>query len=334
MENQVCTLHKLKPSRVLMKQKIIVFCPECAKENIDKIVSYENKLASKDEMAKIDQDKKGAFSELLKGLLLSIYLMMVPWIIALVYPKPLNNEYFLRVSFLYKTYYTHPICYLVIVLFISLGIYYIIQASKKITILQEKKVELMKSSKELSTILNQFLSPKRINDLNDFIQGLRIRFNRINSPHQLMNEMSIRELQIFVIKSLKKLGYQNIQMNNHYDSFGIHFFAENEQGKNAISVVDDELFITMDDVHKIAIGKAYFNCHQCILVTASKLTEDAKSLAEKLYIDVWNQEKMDKQLNSIEQENWTQYLENYYDYSDADLYEFTKFELHALRKTS
>ena len=280
-----------------MEQKIIVFCPECAKENMDKIVSYEKKLASKDEISKINQEKNGAISELLKGLLFSIYLLVVPWIIALVYPNPLNNDYLLRVSFLYKTYYTHPISYLVIAFFFGFGIYYIVQASKKVTILQEKKFELTNSTKELSNILNQFLSPKRINDLNDFIQGLRMRYNRVNSPHLPMNEMSVRELQIFVIKSLKKLGYQNIQMNTHYDSFGIHFFAENEQGKNAISVVDDELFITMDDVHKIAIGKAYFNCHQCILITASKLTEDAKSLAEKLYIDVWNQEKMDQRLN-------------------------------------
>ena len=317
-----------------MEQKIIVFCPECAKENMDKIVTYENRLASQDEIAKIDREKKGAFGDFLKGLLLSIYLMVVPWIIAFVYPYSLNKQYILRVRFIYKTYYTHPISYLVIALFFGLGIYYIIQATKKITFLQQKKMELIESTKELTHILTQFLSSKRINDLNNFIQGLRIRYNRAKSPHQPMNEMSSRELQVFVIKSLKKLGYQNIQMNNHYDSFGIHFFAENEHGKNAISVVNDELFITMDDVHKIAIGKAYFDCHQSILITASKLTEDAKTLAEKLYIDVWNQEKMDQQLNIIEQQSWIQYLENHYDYSDTDLYEYTKHELHALRKTS
>lgn len=334
MEHPICTLHKVNSAKVVLDQKIIVFCPECAKNNMDKIVTIENQQAFSKEFTKIEMEKKVALSEFWKGMVVSIYLMIIPLVIAMFYPFSYSNQYIDRVAFIYQTYYLHPISYLVIAFFFILGLYYIVKAIKNMSLVQQKKQDLIESTKELTYILNQFLSPKRIEILHDFIQGLRNRFDRAYLQQTPMSEMSIRELQVFAIKSLKKLGYKNIQINNHFDSFGIHFFAENKKVKHAISVVKDELMITMDDVHKIAIGRAYFDCSQCILITASKLTEDAKQLADELYVDVWNQEKMAELSDNNITAEWNEYLGNYYDYSDCNLGHYTKYELQRLRKSS
>lgn len=334
MGQPICTLHKVNAAKVVLNQKIIVFCPECAKKNMKKIVAIETKQASSSKLTKLEREKKVAISELWKGIVLSIYLLIIPFAIALFYPLSYSKKYMERVSFIYQIYYLHPISYVLIAFFMLLGLYYVTQAIKKISLIQQKKEYMIESGKELTYILDQFLSSNRIGILNDFIQGLRNRFERAYLQQEPMSKMSIRELQVFVVKSLKKLGYKNIQTNDHYDSFGIHFFAENNFGKHAISVVKDELMITMDDVHKIAIGRAYFDCSQCILITAAKLTEDAKELANQLYVDIWNQEKMDELLHENKKEEWDQYLENHYDYSDGNLNHYTNYELQRLRKSS
>ncbi|MGG0655438.1 restriction endonuclease [Rummeliibacillus pycnus] len=317
-----------------MEQKIIIFCPECARKNMDKIVTLENQIKFSEEITWLNHEKKIVFSDLWKGIVLSVYLLLIPFVIGLIYPLSYSEYYSDRVAFIFRTFYLHIISFLLVGIFLIIGLYYIVQAIKKISSIQQKREKLIETTNEITDILNQFLSSERIEIIDDLIQGLRNRFDQNYLKQVPMSQMSMRELQVFVVKSLKKLGYKNIQINNHFDSFDIHLFAENEHGKNSISIVKGELVITMDDVHKIAIGKAYFDCDQCILVTASKMTEDAKKLADQYYIDVWNQEKIDENINNNVTDEWVRYLEHYYDYSDRDLDSYTKYELQRMKKIS
>lgn len=336
MESQVCTIHNMKTEKVLNGRKIVIFCPECAKKNMDMILKMEKNQESSGKAAKLVQERKISISEIWKGICLSAYLLIFPFLLALFFPYIHSKSYVERLVYIYQNYLFHPVGLVLIVFFFCFGVYYILQATKRIVSLQKKKIHIIQSTEELSQILDEFLSPKRVDMLTEFVKGLWERFEKTYGimGDNDMSQMSLRELQIFTIKSLKKFGYQNIQFNSHFDSdeFGIQYFAENNNEKHAISIVKDEIIITMDDIHRIAIGKAYFGCNECILVTASKLTEDAKTLAEKLYINVWNQEKMNGLLKKNIAEQWSKVLENYYDYSDHDLAKYASLEIQRMQR--
>lgn len=345
MEHPVCTIHNTKTAKVLSGHKIVIFCPECAKQNMDKMLTFERLQQSSKERLALEQEKKFAISQIWKGLLLSVYLIFLPFVLALFYPFSQSKFYTNRLAYIYQTYTLHTMSLLLIGFFFLIGLYYMIQGMWKISAIHQKKKSMMaQSSKQLSQILDGFLSPRRMDILKDFVQGLRKRFEytyyNTGSNKYLkdlsLSQMSVRELHVYTIQTLKKLGFKNIQMNNHYDSeaFGIHFFAENEHGKNAISVLKDEIIISMDDIHQIAIGKAYYDCNECILITASKLTEDSKILADNLFVNVWNDEKLDELLKKNFTEQWLKYIGNYFDYSDKDLNHYTKVELKRLQQTS
>lgn len=336
MNHPVCTIHNTKSEKVLNGRKITIFCPECAQKNMDKILKEERNKESSEKLAKLAQERKKSISEIWKGIFISIYLIILSFVLAAFYPYT-EGSYVERVAYIYNTYIFHPVVLSLIAFFFFFGLYYIVQATKRIRLLHKKKIQIVESTEKVSQILSEFLSPKRVELLKNFVKGLWERFERSYSMKEEseMAQMSYRELQGFTIKSLKKLGYKNIKYNNHYDSdeFGIHYLAENNQGKHAISILKDEIIITMDDINRIAIGKAYFDCNECILVTASKLTEDAKKLADKLYINVWNQEKMNGLLKRNLAEQWLKFLESYFDYSDADLEKYTNAELKRIQRT-
>lgn len=335
MEHPECTIHNTKTAKVLNGRKIVIFCPECAKTNMDKVLKVEREIKSSEALTKIDQGKKVAFSEIWKGFILSVYLLLIPFLLALFFPYSQSNLYTHRLVYIYRTYVFHPIGLLLIGSFFLLGLYYIGQAVKSIYSLKYEKMKIVESPKELAQILEAFLSPKRMGILKEFIVRLRKRFEKIYVEDKNMSQMSFREMQVFSLKSLKKFGFENFEINNHYDSeaFGVQFIAENNLGKNAISIVKDEIVISMDDIHRIAIGKAYFDCEAGILITTSKLTEDAKILADRFSINVWNQEKMNDLLKKYTSEQWQSFIENYYDYSDTDLDKYTNFEIQRLQRT-
>ncbi|MGE7624388.1 restriction endonuclease [Viridibacillus sp. NPDC096237] len=334
MSENRCYIHKVKSAEVLVDEKIVVYCPKCAEANIHKIVLQEEKILKSDELAGIRKRRHIAMNELWKSTALAFYLECLPIIIVLFTHSPRSlPEYLSGVKDLYSQFLFQPIVQLVAIGFIALGGYFWIAAIKSLKALKKEEAILLKPFANEAEVHEKFQTPTKINQVNEFVRNVKKKYDSNFFSQRKVHQMSPYDFKLYLAKLLQKLDFENIRLARDDRDFKVDIFADGPNGKVAFRCINNVNLVNMDEVHKIAVEKVYYDCDSSILVTTSNITKDALDLAVTLRVTIWNDQVLKEKIISIENEQWSDHLQDFYDYSDQNLKKYTEFEMRRLAQS-
>lgn len=334
MSENRCYIHKVKAAEVLVDEKIVVYCPKCAEANIHKIVLQEEKISKSEELSDIRKRRHVAMKELWKSLVFAFYLECLPIFITLFTHSPKSLfEYISGVKELYSQFLFQPIIQLIAIGFIALGGYFWIAAIKSLKELKKEEAILLKPFANENEVHEKFQTPTKINQVNEFVRNVKKKYDSNFFSQRKMYQMSPYDFKLYMAKQLQKLDFENVRLARDDSDFKVDIFADGPNGKVAFRCINNVNLVKMEDVHKIAVEKVYYDCESSILVTTSSITKDAMELAETLRVTIWNDQVLKEKIISIENEQWSDHLQDFYDYSDQNLKKYTEFEMRRLAQS-
>lgn len=165
---------------------------------------------------------------------------------------------------------------------------------------QENKIELCKSFiEELKYCSKRFPNYTKLlnieiikveNSLEDAINNNSKKEDITDNDD--IDKMDGIEFERFIVKLLKKLGYENVKQTPISGDFGIDVLAEKENIKYAIQCKNYSSALDNKCVQEAYSGKQYYNSHVGIVVTNNYFTKHAKELANKNGIILWDRDKL------------------------------------------
>ena len=107
------------------------------------------------------------------------------------------------------------------------------------------------------------------------------------------------EFEKFVEKLLKDLRYKNVKRTPDSNDFGIDVLAEKNGVKYAIQCKNYTSDIGNKAVQEAYSGKQYYNCHVGVVLTNRFFTRQAKELANKNDILLWDRNKLKSMIKKV-----------------------------------
>lgn len=107
------------------------------------------------------------------------------------------------------------------------------------------------------------------------------------------------EFEKFIEKLLKDLKYKNVKRTPDSNDFGVDVIAEKNGVKYAIQCKNYTADIGNKAVQEAYSGKQYYNCHVGVVITNRFFTRQAKELAEKNDILLWDRNKLKSMIKKV-----------------------------------
>lgn len=98
------------------------------------------------------------------------------------------------------------------------------------------------------------------------------------------NEQALEMLKKFLLEN----GFLKVEELDADASFGIQLIAKSKSGKFAFMIGGLASKLTMTDIEKLAIGRAYFECADAICIATDNATIDAQKKALDLHVPYLN----------------------------------------------
>lgn len=333
-----CEFHKKEQSKVLQEQKIVLYCPECAKEHILSIIQTEDRLKEKyaqRHIEKIEHNKQRLIHQLLLSCLVAFYLQLTPWIFApFFYETQTIQQYVQSVGYTYRWMWTEAWVILISSVLLGLGIYYIQDAIRKI-----KKLPPLHSKRTYHTkkdqvhAIKRFQQSSRLKKAQIYIKKLHKRFIEEKTTIKPVELMTEYELILYYAKLIQHMAYKDVQIIVPSESFGVAIIAQQHGVRTAMMVCKEPEKLTPEMMNHFATGRAYYDCERAVLMTPTTLCPDGKQFAEELHITCWNMKEKEEQLTYDESEAWKAYLDPYLIKHDRDLKQYAIYETHRLLET-
>lgn len=124
-------------------------------------------------------------------------------------------------------------------------------------------------------------------------------------PNEIIKELDDLdgiEFEKYIGELLVKLEYKNVKVTPASGDYGIDVLAEKDGIKYAIQCKKYQNPLGNKCVQEAYSGKQYYNCHVGVVATNSTFTPNAKNLADKNGILLWDGEKL-KQMIKEANEN-------------------------------
>ncbi|MBK3494167.1 restriction endonuclease [Viridibacillus sp. YIM B01967] len=331
MTENRCYIHKVKAAEVLVDDKIVVYCPKCAEANIHKIVMQEEKVLKSEELASLRKRRQIGMKELWKSVVLAFYIEILPLFIVFFTHSPKSIlEYSSGVEEIYRNFIFQPIVLAIALCFIGLGGYFWFSATKSLKQLKNEEAILLKPFANETEIHEKFQTPSKVKQVNEFVNINKMKYDSNFFSNRKITQMSQYDFKLYIAKLLQKLNFENVRLTRDDSDFKVDIFADSPDGKVAFRCINNVNFINTDDVHKIAVEKVYYDCDISVLVTTSKVTADAKNLSDTLRVNLWNDQYLKEKIAFVENAQWVDHLQDFYDYSDQNLKKYTEHELRRL----
>lgn len=107
-----------------------------------------------------------------------------------------------------------------------------------------------------------------------------------------IDHMNGFEFEDYISKLLFEIGYINISVTKRSNDFGVDIICEKDDIKYAIQCKNYSHKLNNSSIQEVATGKNYYNCQVGVVVTNNYFTDNAKELAEKNGILLWDRDKL------------------------------------------
>jgi len=104
------------------------------------------------------------------------------------------------------------------------------------------------------------------------------RIIKLKQSNDHIDTMSWKEFEIFVAKWLKREGYVNIQLTEHYD-LGVDVIAEKDGIKYGVQVKHYTNMVKIEAVRQVVVALKLYKCDRAMVITNSYFSRPAKQLA-------------------------------------------------------
>lgn len=333
--NSKCEVHNEVQNQVLHEEKLVVYCPECAKKNILSLIQFEDQLQMKKEKIDIEtiqSNKKNLYKQMVLGLLIALYIQMIPWIFApFFYPIKTLAMYLLSVEEGYKWMWTQGWVIMLSLFFIIWGILSMRDALIKIRKLNAKTGQLKTTKKDITNALKRFNSTARIQQVNDFVKTAHKKYVEQKTTITPIEVMTEYELTLYYAKLMQHLGYRSVKLTIPNDSYGVNMIGVKSGIKVAMMVVKDIDSFNPSMISKLGVGRAYFECEEALLLAHEDFPSDIVENANALVINCWNMKDVEANLTSDTVDEWTNYLEVFLNRKDKDLKNYSMYEKQRLQ---
>lgn len=333
--NSKCEVHNQQQNQVLHEEKLVVYCPECAKNNILSLIQFEDQLQlqkQKLDIETIQMNKNTFYKQLLLGFLIALYIQMIPWIFApFFYPIKTFTMYLLSVIDSYKWMWTQGWVIMVSIFFIAWGILSMRDALLKIRKLNAKTGQLKTTKKDITNALKRFNSTDRIQQVNDFVKTAHKKYVEQKTTITPIEVMTEYELTLYYAKLMQHLGYRSVKLTIPNDSFGVNMIGVKSGVKVAMMVVKDIENFDPSMVSKLGVGRAYFDCEEALILAHTTFPDDIVQSAEAVMVDCWNMREVEVNLTSDTVDEWTVFLEGFLNRKDVDLKKYATYEKQRLQ---
>lgn len=107
------------------------------------------------------------------------------------------------------------------------------------------------------------------------------------------------EFEDYIHDLLIGLGYTDVETTPRSNDFGVDVIAKKDDVKYAIQCKNYANKLGNTPVQEVATGKNYYNCQVGVVVTNNYFTDNAKELAEKNGILLWDRDKLERMIESL-----------------------------------
>ena len=107
------------------------------------------------------------------------------------------------------------------------------------------------------------------------------------------------EFEDYIHDLLLRLGYTDVETTQRSNDFGVDVIAKKDDIKYAIQCKNYANKLGNTPVQEVATGKNYYNCQVGVVVTNNYFTDNAKKLAEKNGILLWDRDKLQGLIESL-----------------------------------
>ena len=96
------------------------------------------------------------------------------------------------------------------------------------------------------------------------------------------------EFEQYVTNMLEDIGYSNVKLTKASNDYGVDIVAEKDNIKYAIQCKNYNSPLGNSCVQEVYSGKKYYNCHIAVVITNSTFTANAKELAQRDEVLLWD----------------------------------------------
>ncbi|GEK34976.1 hypothetical protein [Kurthia sibirica] len=329
MTTYICERHNCEQNQVLQDDKLVLYCPECAKLNIVKIIQLEEQINydnTKIDHSKLKKRKRSLYSQFLLGLIVAFYLQVTPWLFAPLFIQIESlGGYFVAVSTAYMWMWSNGLLIMMSLILILIGAYNVKDAMTKIKKLPQEKILNSLTKKDVSFALDRFQASNRLVVAKSYLQKIHKKYSEQKTTVTPVEVMTEYELTLYYAKLLQHLKFTNVKLTVPLDSFGINLIGTRDGIKTAFMVVKDVDRLSSNAVNKLGTGRAYFDCEEAVVLAQKDLSKDMQQFIEELLMGFWNMEEIKEQITSSSVDEWMIYLEDYLIRNDTDL---SKYAIH------
>lgn len=333
MQN-ICKLHNIEQTQVLQEEKVVLYCSECAKLNILSIIQLEDQIDSQKQqldLKAINKKRWNLIKQVILGLLVAIYIQILPWFFApVILNLEVNKSYFEVVSESYKWIWTRGWVIILSVILLILGLYNVKDAILKIHRLPALNIHPTKSKKDIVRAVKRFQASNRLAIAQDYIKKIHKKYKEDKTTVTPINVMTEYELALYYAKLIKHLGYENVRLTVPMESYGISMIATKNGTKTAMMVVKDTARLKTEILSRLGVGRAYFDCDEAIILVRKELTVEIQKMAEEFVLDVWNMNEIEEKITSNNVDDWSAFLDDFLIKSDTDLEKYAIYEKQRL----
>lgn len=333
MQNK-CKLHNIEQTQVLQEEKVVLYCSECAKLNILSIIQLEDQIDNQKQQLDtkvINKKKWNLLMQVLLGLLVAIYIQILPWFLAAIILKmDVNQSYFELVSDTYHWIWSKGWMIMLSITLFVWGLYNVKDAITKMHKLPKLKLQDTKSKKDIVLAVKRFQASNRLSKAQEFIKKIHKKYKEEKTTITPINAMTEYELALYYAKLIKHLGYENVRLTVPVESYGISMIATKNSVKTAMMVVKDTSKLKTEVLSRLGVGRAYFDCDEAIILVRKELPTEIQTLAEEFVLDVWNMKEIEENITSSNVDDWAAFLDEFLIKSDTDLEKYAIYEKQRL----
>lgn len=148
-----------------------------------------------------------------------------------------------------------------------------------------------------------------------FMQELRERYERETSGIEEVDRMGGDEFEQLIASVFERRGYV-VRRTPGTRDYGVDLIIERGANRIAVQCKRRRLDTALGPsaVQEVYSGKEFYQCTRALVVTNVALSEQARAMAERLGVEVWERDRLTAELAEGQKRlTWQEYLAQYYE---------------------
>ncbi len=121
----------------------------------------------------------------------------------------------------------------------------------------------------------------------------------IQKNFAVIDQMDGHEFEWFVAKVLAKIGFQNVQVTKASGDYGVDIIAYDNGVKCAFQCKRYTGTLGLKPIQEVSAGARYYGASVAYAVTNSHFSENARNLADRLGVKLWDRNGLNIIINKI-----------------------------------